>query len=402
MIRKLMSMDALAMWASIGLMVLLCGPWVLPSNKLYHQLIIFLLWLPALLALSHQSFRQKLKQPELLIFGIFALWTLFVMVVEGGDELIGRAKVVFYVAMTLLGGLLAAHNRKWRFESMLLSASIIGGFLAAVSWVVFYAGAEQPLGSRLVALGLWDTIIMAAHAVGALAILGLFTQQIRRWNRQTIFLLLIPVLGYGLFLGFSQTRGVWIALLVCLLAMIIARPTKAGIGLIVLVAVCLAAVAVFDAELLLQRGVSYRPVLWAGGVNLIEHNWATGVGFNEYFINVPELGLFKHPHNLYLDTGVRLGVPGLLIFLSLWLTVGWRGWLSRTLPLGQALLALWIFATVSLMTDGIGLWLKPNADWLITWLPVCLSIVLACAKTDRIAGGDGQHALQLAAADKRI
>lgn len=29
------------------------------------------------------------------------------------------------------------------------------------------------LSRRLIALGLWDTVIMAAHAVGALAVLGL-------------------------------------------------------------------------------------------------------------------------------------------------------------------------------------------------------------------------------------
>ena len=54
-----------------------------------------------------------------------------------------------------------------------------------------------------------------------------------------------------------------------------------------------------------------------------------------------------------------------------------HAWQARAHTLGRALLALWVFSTVSLMTDGIGLWLKPNADWLITWLPVALGMVLA-------------------------
>lgn len=45
--------SALANWAVIGVFMLLCSAWVLPSNKLYHQLIILFLWLPALLALFH-------------------------------------------------------------------------------------------------------------------------------------------------------------------------------------------------------------------------------------------------------------------------------------------------------------------------------------------------------------
>jgi hypothetical protein len=46
-------------WASLGLLVLLAGAWFLPSSKLYHQLLIALLWLPAFLALLRSDFRAK-------------------------------------------------------------------------------------------------------------------------------------------------------------------------------------------------------------------------------------------------------------------------------------------------------------------------------------------------------
>ncbi|WLI12164.1 MULTISPECIES: O-antigen ligase [Pseudomonas] len=375
------------MWASIGFLVLLCGAWVLPDNKLYHQMLIFLLWLPALLALFHRDFRAMLKQPECVLFAIFAAWTLLVLMVEGGNNIFGKSKVTLYVALTLLGVLLAAQNRKWRFESMLLYASIIGGFFAAASWVYFYDVSAQPFSGRLIAIGLWDTAIMAAHAVGALLILGVFTLQTKRFNPWAMVLLLIPALGYALFLGFSQTRGVWIGLLACLFVMGVARPSRLGGGLIILVVLGLASIAVFKPDILLQRGVSFRPELWNGGVQLMLDHWAMGLGFHEYLIPVPEIGqAFKHPHNLFLDIGVRLGVPGLLLFGWLWLAVGWRGWVSRAQPLGQVLLALWVFSGASLMTDGIGLWLKPNADWLITWLPIALSIVLATRGSNESKG----------------
>ncbi|MDR6961332.1 O-antigen ligase [Pseudomonas brassicacearum] len=376
--RKLVDKDFLAVWASIGFLVLLCGAWVLPSNKLYHQLLIFLLWLPAMLALFHRDFRLLLKQPECVLFALFLAWTLLVMVVAGGDNFFAKAKVALYVSLTLLGVLLAAQNRKWRFESMLLYASIIGGFFSAVSLVYFYQLSDLSLGSRLIAIGLWDTSIMAAHAVGALAIVGAFTLQTKRFALPVKVLLLVPVLGYVLFLGFSQTRGVWIALAACLLVMGVVRPSRLGSGLILLTLLTVACTAVFNPEILLQRGVSFRPELWRGGIQLMQDHWAVGLGFREYLIAVPEIGqTFKHPHNLFLDTGVRLGVPGLLLFGWLWLAVGWRGWISRAQPLGQALLALWVFSGTSLLTDGIGLWFKPNADWLITWLPIALSIMLA-------------------------
>lgn len=376
--KKMINKDVLAVWASIGFLVLLCGAWVLPNNKLYHQMLIFLLWLPALLALFHRDFRLLLKQPECILLVLFVAWTFLVLAVEGGDNVFGKVKVTFYVALTLAGVLLAAQNRQWRVESMLLYASIIGGVFAAASWAYFYGLSARPLQSRLIAIGLWDTPIMAAHAVGALAVIGVFTLRTRRFTPAVMALLLIPAIGYALFLGFSQTRGVWIGLVVCLFVMGIARPSRLGSGLILLGVLGVASIAVFKSEVLLQRGVSFRPELWRGGVQLILDHWATGLGFKEYLIPVPELGQsFKHPHNLFLDTGVRLGVPGLLLFGWLWLAAGWRGWISRAQPLGQVLLALWVFSGTSLLTDGIGLWLKPNADWLITWLPIALSIVLA-------------------------
>lgn len=376
---KLVEKASLAGWASIGFFILLCGPWVLPDNKLYHQLIIFSLWLPALLGVFRQSIRRLIKLPEVFFFVVFSIWTLCVLGLEGADEP-GKGKIVLYVTLTLLGVLLAAQHAKWRLESLLFCSSVVGGIFAAVSVICFYSG-PQASGGRMIALGLWDTVIMAAHAVGALAIIGVFMSQTRRFSWPALSLLMIPAAGYLMFLGLSQTRGVWIALVAMMIVMVIARPSRLGVGLIVFMAISVAGVAFLDPGLLLQRGVSYRPYLWSGGIQLIEQHWATGLGFHEYLITVPVAGSFKHPHNLFLDTGVRLGLPGLLIFCCLWLTVGWRGWVSRAEPLGQALLALWVFSSVSLMTDGIGLWLKPNADWLITWLPVCLSIVLAYRST---------------------
>ncbi len=83
--KRFIGKDVLAVWASIGFLVLLCGAWVLPSNKLYHQLLIFLLWLPAMLVLLHRDFRRLLKQPECVLFALFVAWTLLVVVMEGGQ-----------------------------------------------------------------------------------------------------------------------------------------------------------------------------------------------------------------------------------------------------------------------------------------------------------------------------
>ena len=64
----------LARWAVLGVLVLLCAPWFLPSNKLYHQLLAVMLWLPGLLALALPAVRRALRTPEFLLFAVLSMW----------------------------------------------------------------------------------------------------------------------------------------------------------------------------------------------------------------------------------------------------------------------------------------------------------------------------------------
>ncbi|WP_347903574.1 O-antigen ligase family protein [Pseudomonas purpurea] len=348
-----------------------------PTSKLYHQLIIAFMWVPALLALFTRDFRLRLKQSECWLYGALAGWVLTVLLIHGAEDPIGEGKMPFLIGLSLAGIVLAAQQPMIPLERLLLYAGVFGGLMAGVSWVYFYIVVGNPMSGRLSAIGVWNAIIMASHAVGALAVMGVFMLKNVRLKPAVAVLLLFAGLGYAAFLASSQTRGVWIALAATLVVMAIALKSR-RCGYFILVAVVgIACIAAVDPEILLQRGVSYRPELWHGGVQLIRDHWMTGVGFDTYLIQLSDGSTYKHPHNLFLDTGVRLGVPGLILFLLLWVRVGWRGWACRDVPLGQALLALWVFASVSLLTDGIGLWFKPNADWLITWLPIGLSLVLA-------------------------
>lgn len=367
----------LSLWASLGLLVLLVGAWGIPSNKLYHQSIILFLWLPALLALFFREFWSVLKGPQLWLYVVLSVWTLLVLLLEGGDDPISKAKLPVYVGLTLLGFSLAARNERWQMEQVLFLAALVGGLFSGLSWLKFYWLDGHAYNLRLIAIGLWNTPILAAHAVGALAVLGALTAPGYRSKPWLLLLMVLAAAGYVLFLGFSQTRGVWIALLACIVVLAIAVPSRGAFGLVLSILAGIALIAFIEPHILLQRGVSYRPPLWEGGFRLMLENWQTGVGFNHYSIAVPGLKrLFDHPHNLFLNVGIQSGITGLLLFCALWLSVGWKGWVFRASTLGRAVLGLWVFSSVALLTDGIGLWLKPNADWLITWLPLALSMLL--------------------------
>lgn len=370
-------------WALLGVLVFLCAPWFFPSNKLYHQAIILLLWLPAILALGCAELRRLLLQPELILFGLLGGWTLLVAVLQGQGQNLGDTKLPFYVLFTLLGIVLAAQQRSYPIEWQLCVAAFIAGPLALYSVIYPDLSTDHIGHRRAVATGLWNTIIMAAHAVGALAVLGcLLSLRSRIGYRWPIYLLVGA--GLMLFLVLGQTRGVWLALLATVAVCILGRPTRWGMIVLGLGVLASLAIIVAMPGFVTQRGFSYRPELWQQGLAIFADHWAFGVGFNDYSVVVRSLGVgFKHPHNIYIDTGIRWGVIGLGLFLALWGTVAWRAWRNRSSSLGFALLGLWTFSSVALLTDGIGLWFKPNADWLITWLPIALSLVLATREFSR-------------------
>jgi O-antigen ligase len=368
----------LPIWASVGLAVLLCGPWFIQSSKFYHQILMITLWLPALIALIMRSeIRQLLALPEAYLFVALSLWTYIVLFVSGGADVSSDAKLPIYVFLSLVGVWLSGRQRAGCFERVLFGCAVLGGYLAGMSWVKFYLVDGHELSQRLIAIGLWDKVILAGHAVSALAVL--FFCLAPRCSNPSWLVVFVPAgLGYLLFLGFCQTRGVWIALAAGMLIYIFVSSGKWTLMALGAIMFGSAIVWLFKPELLLQRGLSYRPVIWEKGLELLKQNWSFGVGFNEFSITGSGLGslTFKHPHNLFLNEGIRLGAFGLLLFVLLWLAVGWRGWCCRQVPLGRATLTLWVVASIALMTDGIGLWKKPYADWLITWVPIALALVL--------------------------
>lgn len=367
--------ELLAKWAVLGALAMLCTPWVMPTNKLYHQLLILLLWLPGLLALRHSDFRRLLLQPELVFFLLLGSWTLIVAVAQGGK--LGDFKLPFYVALSLFGLLLADQQRHFSIESQLRLAALIAGPFALWSVIDFYWLSGNGFSQRVIAVGLWDRIIMAAHAVGALLVLGGLLS-LSFSNSRLRLLVLLVVMALGLFLLLSQTRGVWIAFAAAMIVSVLARPSRLGFAALGMGGLGVFVAALLFPDFLAQRGLSYRPELFQKGLVIFAEHWKLGVGFSQYGITVESLGItFKHPHNLYLDMGIRWGAVGLVLFMMLWGNVAWRAWRNRHSDLGFALLGLWAFSSVSLLTDGIGLWLKPNADWLITWLPIAIALILA-------------------------
>lgn len=106
-----------------------------------------------------------------------------------------------------------------------------------------------------------------------------------------------------------------------------------------------------------------------------------GLGFaTNYAADLKALGfpiVASHAHNLFLHIGITLGIPALLLFIVLWLNTAWQAWKHRKTSLGQVLIGIFIYSSIALQFDGVYIWSKPNAVWLMTWLPLVIGFYLS-------------------------
>ncbi len=376
----------LAGWLAVGLVWWLLGMQLLPSNKLYHQGLILLFWLPGLVALVMESrVRHGWSVPLLSVLLVLSLWAVL-SVGWGGDS--DRLKVVAYSllaanAWVALGALDA--RLLWR---TLAYSSLVGGLLAWGAVLNFYGLEDRRWYLRVVGTGHLDHTILAAHVMGVLGVLLACLRRelppmLRRWAW------LPALLGYLAFLLLSRSKGPWLALLCTFLALLFIRPSRgrfialmALIGAIVLAVLC-------APQWVLRGGFSYRPELLAVGWQTYLAHPITGLGIGaEYLLQIAGgTSTFKHAHNFYLHLAIQVGGVGLALWLLLQAGVVSEALRIRRTIAGRTLLAVAVFGAVALFTDGIGPWVKPREDWFTSWLPLFLCLALHASKASVSAAG---------------
>lgn len=343
------------------------------------------------------------------------------------------AGLVFGVAVFYAG---VAHTRRHRHGLAHLAGLylLLGAGMAAIGiFGLHWTGPLAPL-NRLQALlppalaeipgtagGVINPNLMAgtmqwAAPLAIALVVGLWRAGwLRHGRRRWLWLLLIPItlLCSGVLLA-SLSRGGILGFAVGLLAML-AIPTRWGKGLLLLAVVgggvlllTLDGNALFNggnlipgdawgAELGAQLGsglggdfgVDARLEIWSRAIYGLQDFPFTGMSMNGFrrvvhilyplFLISPETDI-AHAHNQLLQTGLDLGLPGLVAYLALWwisIILLWRSWREapdtahRALAagVGGALAASWTFG----LLDAISLGARPGFMW---WLLLALLVAL--------------------------
>lgn len=365
-------------WMTIGLLWFLLAIAFAPTNKLYQQGLVAFLWLPAMVfAWSARDRLAEVWRAQRLVcltlLGL-AAWALISLLWANVEDPSREAKRLLYIAVFLLFFPVFADARPERVICVMQWGGLGLALSALVAIVKFYWIDGNLWWARLEGLG------ELAHPILGGYVIGLGAIWMVHWVPRTRGLQVVWAVSLALLGGFvvlCQSRGAALALLLSLLAMPIwCRDQRSRIVAIAALVFAMLAFWVLE-PLVMARGVSYRPQILMVSLQMIaEHPWR-GLGLGGAYKVFAEGQYFDHAHNLFTHIAIELGLPGLLLWCTVWFAVLREAWRARETLYGQGVIGIWLFSFLAMQFDAASLTGTPRAEWFISWLPIGLASVLA-------------------------
>ena len=370
-----------------GIMLLItCGYlWFLmgiawaPSNKIYQQALVALLWLPGLLAMVifHKHLLEIWRKSRLFCscLVLFLAWAALSTLWTGAEEPAREFKRVLYVGVFLVSLALLSFEHPERLWHGLAIASVGLALAGATSIYLFYFRDMQPLIARLYGIGQIGHPILGAYVMALVVIWGGRFKPLGVWSNLFWGGLMFFALAFILL---GQSRGAILALITGIFALLLLRGGRAvWLGSAAIGLVCWVGYELF-APLILARGLSYRPEIFQASLDMFLQNPFLGLGIGTDYrvvtFNYPEG--FDHTHNGFTHVAVELGLPGVALWISLWLSALHIAWQHRFSADGRLVFGTLVVSLAALQFDAASLWGTPRAEWFVIWLPLALTLAL--------------------------
>ena len=365
---------AVTYWIPIGLFGIYTGLFWLPDRDGYHQILYWLVLLPAILCatLKPDSLRAFFAPTANKIFLVFALYAVISLVWSStSNEILSLFKRPLYVGAFLYAAFLVfSHSEKVFSNTVLLS--LITATLSAIA--VFVIEGMPRESYRHTGLLTFHNPILTMHVYGFFAVLAL-----AYWANtpkiQGIWALCAGLILCAL-VAASQSRGPLVAVFASMVWMLVlsARDSsRVKVALLLFVTALLT--FLFMPDSWLSRGSSYRLELWAGLLKEMRGQWLLGYGMDSRpSILVPAIGVPLDPHNALLMIIYQLGLIGLGIWLILHAKILKESLINPGNFWIYAGSVTLVFGFVSSIFENPSYMARPKEHWFLTWVPLTLAL----------------------------
>lgn len=371
-------------WAAFGLYFFLSAFfWASGPAPLRVVFYLFLL-IPFFCVLPWRKFRLEEYGGYYTVAALsFATYSVLASLWGDAADFGFFLKQWFFLAFWLCGLAWVFYHRPVKVQRLYLMVMLVGAVCSLSSLYIFYVHQQNPLATRLNGFGLAENSTIVAQIFGVATLLAYIgSLQATSWKRSPGYFILALICALPVLM--SQTRGAALALiLVAFAALLIVRPQwRIWVPQVVLGIV---AVTVFFTltnmeEVLQNRGISlsYRNVIWIELFSRALENPLFGIGYEENSrIIIPDVDVFHHAHNSWVDILYYSGLIGLALALWHWLL------LLRSFSRDRDILPLYLwlaYGCICLFSNGSSLLTRPDQQWLMYWVPAGILAALVMSR----------------------
>ncbi|MCO3321248.1 O-antigen ligase family protein [Pseudomonas aeruginosa] len=368
----------------LGWLALLTGMFWVGDRSDYHRLFYILLAAPTLLLvlLQPRLLRPLTRSPLLIAILLFSAYMMLSLLWSAPENSAGSLfkRPLYIVLLLFCAGILALQAPE-RLRALTWLAAL-GATLAAAVTLLHFHIQSPPTWMRLSGYGALYNPLLSAHVYGAFTALWLVY-----WMQSRHALAPLPLLSLAILcclLLATGSRTPLIGLAACMGWLLLAGDRKKTLIVIGLVVAGLLVVYFVNPELIIQRGVSFRPEIWSESLRQIgEHPWL-GHGYDHPMrIKLANGMLLADPHNIELGVLFAGGIVGLLLWSAIYALAFVFAWKNHRDPM-VVLASTWlVFGLASGLTEGNAFMSRPKEHWFLIWIPLALLYALWVQKSAR-------------------
>lgn len=363
----------------IGLLWFALGMAMLPSSKIYKQVLILVVYLPCIYLIFKDFNLIKCFFDFHKFFSVLIIFLIFyIAFFSAFDQDWQSLRHVFIIMLFLSLGVFIPYIVNGKELIKIADVALISiSVFSLYTMYVFFIVQGNPITARM--WGLWnaDHPILGSYYIYFFALASLFlVVEYKRYFHVVTFLCL------ALYIIFSQSRGAYLGFFVSILLywLVFNFKSKRGFFCIVLFLICSVGFIMLFKDQIVSRGASYRFDVWLKGVSLaIESFWlGHGVGFEYILPGTPDgaVPYYDSSHNLLIHIWIKLGFIGFLIFSFLWICCLYLCYKFKETFLARFNFILISFSSIAFQFDASKFIEAPRLEWFIIWVPICLTIAV--------------------------